>query len=242
LLPAIDALLAAVDEADWPVAGQVAWSERVATLRGASPEVGPDPGAAGEMGGALHPWPALGAVADALAPRDGGQLCLVIDGGEFGQWARARLRPAAPRDLVNEPSGTIGYALPFAVAAKLARPEATVVALAGDGAFGLYAMELETAARCGAPVLVVVGNDAAWGTERHLQLRRYGPGRDVATTLSGARYADVAAGLGAHAETVAEAAGLGPALARALQAVVDGRPAVVEVRLRSVPIPASGAL
>jgi acetolactate synthase-1/2/3 large subunit len=244
LLPALDALLAVAEETDWPVPGAGAWSERVAMLRDASPQVEPDPGPAGEgeSAGALHPWPALGAVADALAGLDRGRLCLVLDGGEFGQWARARLRPAAPRDLVNEPSGAIGYALPFAVAAKLARPAATVVALAGDGAFGLYAMELETAVRCGAPVLVVVGNDAAWGTERHLQLRRYGPGRDVATTLSGARYAAVAAGLGAHAERVEDAAGLAPALDRALRALADGRPAVVEVVLRSVPSPASGAL
>ena len=156
-------------------------------------------------------------------------------GGSSGQWARARLRPAPPRDLVNEPSGAIGYAVPFAIAARLARPQATVVALAGDGALGFHALELETAGRCGAPVLVVVGNDAAWGTERHLQLRRYGPGRDVATALSAARYSAVVAGLGGHGEHVEEGAGLRPALERALAAVAAGRPALVDVRLRSVP-------
>ena len=143
---------------------------------------------------------------------------------------------------MNEPSGAIGYAVPFAIAARLARPQATVVALAGDGALGFHALELETAGRCGAPVLVVVGNDAAWGTERHLQLRRYGPGRDVATALSAARYSAVVAGLGGHGEQVEEGAGLRPALERALAAVAAGRPALVDVRLRSVPSPAAGAL
>jgi acetolactate synthase I/II/III large subunit len=246
LLPALDALLALSEEVEWAPSDPAAtdsWAQRVAMLRRAPPEGGvPAPGELLPSGEGLHPWWVLGEVAEVLGPRDPDSLCLVVDGGEFGQWARARLRPAPPRDLVNEPSGAIGYAVPFAIAARLARPQATVVAIAGDGAFGFHAMELETAARCGAPVLVVVGNDAAWGTERHLQLRRYGPGRDVATALSAARYSAVVTGLGGHGEHVEDGAGLRPALERALAAVAAGRPALVDVRLRSVPSPASGAL
>jgi acetolactate synthase-1/2/3 large subunit len=243
LLPALDALLALSGEVDWPPPAPESWAERVATLRGAPPEGAvPAPGELSASGEGLHPWWVLGEVAEVLGPRDPDSLCLVVDGGEFGQWARARLRPAPPRDLVNEPSGAIGYAVPFAIAARLARPQATVVAIAGDGAFGFHAMELETAARGGAPVLVVVGNDGAWGTERHLQLRRYGPGRDVATALSAARYSAVVTGLGGHGERVEDGAGLRPALERALAAVAAGRPALVDIRLRSVPSPASGAL
>ena len=249
LLPALDALLAAAGDAAGAGA-HAAWRARVAALRAAPAGAGPEADAVADgapdeaPAPGLHPWAVLGVLADALDDRRrGGQaVCLVVDGGEFGQWARARLRPAAPGDLVNEPSGAIGYALPFAVAARLARPEATTVAIAGDGAFGFYALELETAARCAAPVLAVVGNDAAWGTERHLQTRRYGPGREVATALLPARYDALAAALGGHGEHVEALSALRPALERALAAVAAGRPAVVDVRLRSVPSPAAGAL
>lgn len=265
LRPALDALLEAAQESPWPAGMHRAWGERVVALRaapadtpidvatvpaGQAAEGGATAVPAGQAVGALtggpaaglHPWPVLGVLADVIAARGAEGVCLVVDGGEFGQWARARLRPAPPRDLVNEPSGAIGYALPFAVAAKLARPAATVIAVAGDGAFGFHALELETAARCGAPLLVVVGNDGAWGTERHLQIRRYGPGRAIATDLLPARYDGVATALGGHGERVEHESELRPALARALAAVATGRPAVVDVRLRSVPSPASGAL
>jgi acetolactate synthase-1/2/3 large subunit len=252
LLPALDALLAAAGggaggagaAAPGAPGAHGAWAARVAALRAAP--AGDDPHAAGDAtaAGGLHPWAVLGVLAAALDARRrrGRDVCLVVDGGEFGQWARARLRPAPPGDLVNEPSGAIGYALPFAVAAALARPAATVVALAGDGAFGFYALELETAARCAAAVLVVVGNDAAWGTERHLQTRRYGPDRAVATDLLPARYDVLATALGGHGEHVEALDAVRPALERALDAVAAGRPAVVDVRLRSVPSPAAGAL
>jgi len=138
---------------------------------------------------------------------------------------------------VNEPSGAIGYAVPFAIAAKLARPEATVVALAGDGAFGFYAMELETAARVGAPVLAVIGNDGAWGTERHLQRARYGNDRTVATELLAARYDVLAHGLGGHGEYAPEGAELSAALAAAFAALDSGKVAVVNARIRSVASP-----
>jgi acetolactate synthase-1/2/3 large subunit len=251
LLPALDALLAAAGDgvggaggAGGARSGPAAWAARVAALRAAPSGDDPDAAGDGAPGGGLHPWAVLGVLAAALDARRlrGRDVCLVVDGGEFGQWARARLRPAPPGDLVNEPSGAIGYALPFAVAAALARPAATVVALAGDGAFGFYALELETAARCAAPVLVVVGNDAAWGTERHLQLRRYGADRAVATDLLPARYDVLATALGGHGEHVEALDALRPALERALDAVAAGRPAVVDVRLRSVPSPAAGAL
>jgi acetolactate synthase-1/2/3 large subunit len=243
LLPALDALLAAGAGDEAGGGAHAAWRVQVAALRAAPSGDGADGDADADAAG-LHPWAVLGALADALDARrrGGAAVCLVVDGGEFGQWARARLRPAPPGDLVNEPSGAIGYALPFAVAARLARPEATAVAIAGDGAFGFYALELETAARCAAPVLAVVGNDAAWGTERHLQTRRYGPGREVATALLPARYDALAVALGGHGEHVEALSALRPALDRALDAVAAGRPAVVDVRLRSVPSPAAGAL
>jgi acetolactate synthase-1/2/3 large subunit len=99
---------------------------------------------------------------------------LVCDGGEFGQWAQACLH--APNRVINGVAGSIGSALPFALAARLARPDAPVVALLGDGTFGFHMAEIDTAVRYALPFVVVVGNDARWNAEHQIQLRRYGSG------------------------------------------------------------------
>jgi acetolactate synthase-1/2/3 large subunit len=88
------------------------------------------------------------------------------------------------------------------------------------------------------PVLVIVGTDGAWGTERHLQASRYGHDRTVATDLSLARYDLLAAGLGGHGEHVERPDQLRPALARALAAVDGGQPALLNVRIQSLSSPA----
>jgi thiamine pyrophosphate-dependent acetolactate synthase large subunit-like protein len=163
---------------------------------------------------------------------DSPDAVLVADGGEFGQWAQATL--AAPHRIINGPAGSIGAALPFAAAAKLARPASSVVAMLGDGTFGFHAAEIDTAARCGLAYVAVVGNDACWNAERQIQLRAYGAARARGCELLPARYDRVAAGFGAHGEHVASASELAPALERAARA---GRVACVNVAIASVPAP-----
>jgi acetolactate synthase-1/2/3 large subunit len=231
-LPAARSLLAAVRALDWAA---TAWADEVAALL-AAPVLTDSP--PDDVPGGLHPLAVFDALAERIDAIGWDRTCLVVDGGEFGQWARARLRGRPPLHLVAEPSGAIGFAVPMALAAKLARPEATVVAIAGDGAFGFSALELETAVRCRVPFLTLVGVDGAWGTERHLQVARYGPDRAVATDLTFARYDLLASGLGAHGEHVDHPAQLRPALERALAAVAAGRPALVDVRIASGPSPA----
>ena len=68
----------------------------------------------------------------------------------------------------------LGFSLPTALAAKLAHPESRVVNFIGDGAFGFNAMELDTAVRHNLPIVVIVGNDSAWGTDKQRQLGFYG--------------------------------------------------------------------
>ncbi|HUP95458.1 MAG TPA: thiamine pyrophosphate-binding protein [Burkholderiales bacterium] len=156
----------------------------------------------------------------------------VSDGGEFGQWAQACVH--ASTRIINGQGGSIGSAIPFAIAAKLARPDSTVIATTGDGACGFHLLELETAIRAGVAPVIVVGNDACWNAEHQIQLRAYGKARAHSTELAPTRYDQVAAALGAHGELVTRAADLPGALARA---VALRKPALVNVMIQRLPAP-----
>jgi acetolactate synthase-1/2/3 large subunit len=107
-----------------------------------------------------------------------------------------------------------------------------VVAIFGDGAFGLHAMELEAMARQKLPVVCVIGNDAAWTQIRRGQVQIYGEQRAVATELSLARYDKVAEALGCFGVYVERSMDLEPALEAAFAACErDHVPAVVNVRI-----------
>jgi acetolactate synthase-1/2/3 large subunit len=157
---------------------------------------------------------------------------LIADGGEFGQWAQACV--SAPTRLINGPGGSIGSAIPFALAARLARPDATVVAMLGDGTCGFHLAEIDTAARARLPFLAVIGNDACWNAEHQIQLRNYGRDRAHSCELLPARYDQAVTALGGHGEHVARATDLAPALERALG---SQRPACVNVMIERAPAP-----
>lgn len=122
-------------------------------------------------------------------------------------------------------SGSMGYGVPAAIAAKLARPKTPVVALAGDGCLMMTVQELATAAQERAAIVVVVANNAMLGTIRMHQERTY-PGRVIATNLVNPDLVALAASFGVHAERVTQARDFGPALSSAL---ADGGPALIEV-------------
>ena len=184
--------------------------------------------------GAVHPAELGRAVQHHLnrAP----EAVLVADGGEFGQWAQACVN--APTRLINGPAGAIGSALPFALAAQLARPHASVVAMLGDGTFGFHMAEFDTAVRAKLPIVAVVGNDACWNAEYQIQLRAYGRARALGCELLPTRYDRVVAALGGHGEHVERGAELPAALARAAQ---SGLPACINVAIERLPAPAAHA-
>ena len=157
---------------------------------------------------------------------------LVCDGGEFGQWAQACLH--APHRVINGPAGSIGSALPFAAAAKLAFPDSPVVALLGDGTFGFHMSEIDTALRYGLNYLAVIGNDACWNAEYQIALKSYGKERARGLDLLPTRYGAAAAALGAHGEDVTRYEDLAGALARAAKA---GKPACVNVLIERIAAP-----
>jgi acetolactate synthase-1/2/3 large subunit len=120
--------------------------------------------------------------------------------------------------------GCLGVGVPFAIAASLALPGRQVISVNGDGAFGINAMEIDTAVRHGAKCVFIVSNNAAWNIERLDQEMNYG-GRVVGTTLRHSDYAAMARALGLHGERVEKPEDLRPALQRALQ----NAPALVDV-------------
>jgi acetolactate synthase-1/2/3 large subunit len=86
------------------------------------------------------------------------------------------------------PFGCLGMGPSFAIAAKLLLPDRRVLLIAGDGAFGLNGMEMETAVRFGLPVTVIIGNDGGWGQIRNPQLSFFGAERAVGTSLPFTRF------------------------------------------------------
>ena len=157
---------------------------------------------------------------------------LVGDGGEFGQWAQACL--SAPHRVINGSAGAIGAALPFALGARAARPDAPVIAFMGDGTFGFHPAEIDTAVRYGLPLLLVVGNDARWNAEYQIQVRSYGAERAIGCELLPTRYDQVCAAFGGHGEQVTNASDLLPAARRAL---ASGKPACLNVMIEGLAAP-----
>ncbi len=107
---------------------------------------------------------------------------LVFDGGDFCHFGRA-LHPACRTGgwLYSSTLGMPGHSLCTGLAAKLAHPELRVVVMMGDGAFGFNGMEFDPSVRHNRQIVVLPGNDAAWGIDRHIQIGLYG--RPVVTDL-----------------------------------------------------------
>jgi acetolactate synthase-1/2/3 large subunit len=146
----------------------------------------------------------------------GADTTFVCDGGNVVAVAAKTIRVARPgRWLDPGPLGTLGVGAPFAIAAKLLAPERPVCVVQGDGSFGLNGMDYETAVRFKLPMVVVVGNDAAWGQILIPQRALYGEAHAVATRLAPTRYDRVVEALGGKGEHVEEPADLVPALERA---------------------------
>lgn len=168
--------------------------------------------------GKVHPAAIFDAIKDVADP---GYIA-VADGGDLLSFARVGLDASTYMDAGA--FGCLGISVPYAIAAALAEPKRQVIAVTGDGAYGINAMEIDTAVRHGANIVVIISNNAAWNIERFDQESNYG-GRVVGTTLRHSDYAGMARALGAHGERVEKPEDIAPALKRALQ----NTPAVIDV-------------
>ena len=161
-----------------------------------------------------------------FAAAQGPGSTLVLDGGDILGWglAFADCQQAGSLLFTSDALGTLGVGVPYAVAAPFGRPDGPTVALIGDGAFGLAAMEIETAARYGSAPVIVVSNNGSWGDVRYEESQWFG--RTTGTDLTAARYDQLCVALGGHGERVERPEDLGPALERAL---ASGVVSVVDV-------------
>ncbi len=146
---------------------------------------------------------------------------VIADGGDFLSFARVALSASTYLDPGS--LGCIGVGTPFGIAASLALPGRQVVVATGDGAFGFNAMEIDTAVRHKAPLLIVVANNGAWQIEVHDQTDTHG--KVVGTRLQYADHAAMARAFGMHAERIERVEDLADAIKRALA----NRPALLDV-------------
>jgi acetolactate synthase-1/2/3 large subunit len=167
--------------------------------------------------GRIHPNRVLAELQAQLKP----DAVVVADGGDFLSFARVGL--ACSTYLDPGSLGCIGVGTAFGIAASLALPDRQVVVATGDGAFGFNAMEIDTAVRHQAPVLIVVANNGAWQIEVHDQNDTHG--KVVGTTLQVADHAQMARAFGMHAERVEREQDLRGAIERAMA----NRPALLDV-------------
>ena len=142
---------------------------------------------------------------------------VVGDGGDVVGCASKIVRLQRPGQWLDPgPFGCLGIGPSFAIAAKLLHPDQRVLLIAGDGAFGLNGMEMETAVRFGLPITCIVGNDGGWGQIRNPQLSFWGDERAVATSLPTSRYDLMVEALGGRGVFVRDPADIAPALRQAL--------------------------
>lgn len=120
-------------------------------------------------------------------------------------------------------SGSMGYGLPAAVAAKRLYPNKPVVCFAGDGCFLMHGQEFATAVQYNLPIVVLIYDNGMYGTIRMHQEREY-PGRVSATQLQNPDFAAYAKAFGGHGERVESNEEFAPAYERA---IASGKPAII---------------
>jgi acetolactate synthase-1/2/3 large subunit len=198
----------------------IAWSARTKTMRAdylawsTPPAEGP-----GEV--------AMGPIMSWLEDNLPKTAIMTNGAGNYATWLHRFHRFQAYATQAAPASGSMGYGLPAAVAAKAAFPEREVVCFAGDGCFMMHGQEFATAVRYNLPIIVVLVNNGIYGTIRMHQEREY-PGRVSATGLTNPDFSDYARAFGGHGEKVTKTADFADAY---LRARASGKPAIIEVVL-----------
>ena len=161
------------------------------------------------QGPGIHPAHAIGVIGAVFGP----DAVYTADGGNTNLWAYALLPGTKPRSYHTILElGMLGTGIPQAIGAKLGAPERQVACVTGDGAAGFNIMELQSAAREGLNINVIVFSEGTWTMEEPNQLARWG--ETWGCEQGEIRWDMVAQGLGCHAEYVDSLDELEPALRR----------------------------
>ena len=152
---------------------------------------------------------------------------LTSGAGNYSVWAHRFYEFARYGTQLAPRSGTMGYGVPAALAAKVVHPDRMVVCLSGDGDFLMSGAELATAVQYELPVVILVANNGMLGTIRMHQERHY-PGRVVGTDLVNPDFAAYARSFGAHGAVVERTEDVEDAFEEAL---ASGAPSVLELRV-----------
>ena len=155
-----------------------------------------------------------------------GDAVITNGAGNYAVWVHRFWRFRDFAGQLAPTSGSMGYGLPAAVAAKLRRPEREVVCFAGDGCFQMTGQEFGTLAQYDLPVIVIVADNSIYGTIRMHQERDY-PARVVGTDLKNPDFAALARAYDGHGETVEATEDFPGALERAR---ASGKPAIIHVK------------
>ncbi|UOQ42907.1 thiamine pyrophosphate-binding protein [Halobacillus salinarum] len=150
---------------------------------------------------------------------------LTNDAGNFAGWLHTYYQFNEKNSYIGPTSGAMGYGMPAALGAKLARPEATVISLSGDGGFMMTIQEMETAVRYNIPVISLIFNNSMYGTIRMHQEIHF-PNKPIGTDLGLVPFAKIAENFGATGYLVKNSEEFEQALSKAL---LNHKPAVIEV-------------
>ncbi|MGD1066709.1 MAG: thiamine pyrophosphate-binding protein [Vulcanimicrobiaceae bacterium] len=167
----------------------------------------------------------LGAVMQHLGARLPDEAIICNGAGNYAIWVHRFYQYRRRGTQLAPTSGTMGYGLPAAIAAKLVHPERLVIDFAGDGCFLMTGQELATAAQYGLDPIILVVNNSSYGSIRAHQEREY-PARVIATELANPDFVAYAQSFGAYAERVTTTDAFAAAFARARFA---GRAALLEL-------------
>jgi acetolactate synthase-1/2/3 large subunit len=169
----------------------------------------------------------LGQIMTWLRERLPDDAIVTSDAGNFSGWPNRFLQYRRPGRQLGPTSGAMGYGVPAAVAAKLVHPGRIVVGFCGDGGFMMTGQELATAVAEGIGPIMLLFNNAMYGTIRMHQERRF-PGRVVGTALKNPDFAALIRAYGGFGAVVARTEDFAPAFE---DAVASGKPSVIELRM-----------
>ena len=208
------------DLADLEAPSELRWAERTERMHQAyitwstPPQSGPGP---------VHMGPIMEWIEENTRP----DAIFTNGAGNYSTWLHRFHRFRQFNTQAAPTSGSMGYGLPAAVAAKQLFPEREVICFAGDGCFLMHGQEFATAVRYGLPIIAIVINNGIYGTIRMHQEREY-PGRVSGTDLTNPDFASLARAYGGHGETVETTESFAGAFERAR---ASGKPSIIEVRL-----------